>query len=148
MGDVVDINTAEGKLSVANVDGSTANSDTYLFDSERKTKLVAIGGVLGAIAASTCCILPLLLFSLGISGAWIGNLTALSPFQPIFITIALGFLIYGYWLVYKKRKYASANGETCGRSLPNKLVNYGLWLATGLIAIALLWPFIVPLLLY
>lgn len=44
---------------------------------------VAAGGVLGAIAASSCCVLPLVLFSVGIGGAWIGNLTALAPYQPI-----------------------------------------------------------------
>jgi mercuric ion transport protein len=32
-------------------------------------------GLLGALAASSCCILPLVLFSLGVSGAWIGNFT-------------------------------------------------------------------------
>jgi len=35
----------------------------------RMQKLVAAGGILGAIAASSCCIAPLVLFSLGISGA-------------------------------------------------------------------------------
>ena len=51
----------------------------------RTQKLVAAGGILGAIAASSCCIAPLVLFSLGISGAWIGNLTALAPYQPYFV---------------------------------------------------------------
>jgi len=63
---------------------------------------VTAGGVLGAVAASSCCILPLVLFSLGISGAWIGNLTALAPYQPVFVTATLGFLGYGYWLVYRR----------------------------------------------
>jgi hypothetical protein len=49
-----------------------------------RTRFVAAGGVLGALAASSCCILPLVLFSLGISGAWIGNLTALAPYKPYF----------------------------------------------------------------
>jgi mercuric ion transport protein len=39
-------------------------------------KLVVAGGLLGALAASSCCVLPLVLFSIGVSGAWIGNLTA------------------------------------------------------------------------
>jgi mercuric ion transport protein len=59
-------------------------------------KLVAAGGILGAIAASSCCIAPLMLFSLGISGAWIGNLTALAPYQPYFISATLACLGYGY----------------------------------------------------
>ena len=49
-----------------------------------RQKLVAAGGILAAMAASSCCIVPLLLFSLGVSGAWIGNLTRLAPYQPDF----------------------------------------------------------------
>ncbi|MEP3437688.1 MAG: mercuric transporter MerT family protein [Hoeflea sp.] len=112
-----------------------------------KTKLVAAGGILGAIAASTCCIIPLALFSLGISGAWIGQLTALSAYQPIFIAITLGFLGYGYWLVYRKPKFACAEGEACARPLPSVIVKSGLWFATALILLAFAWPYLVPLIL-
>ena len=48
-----------------------------------KGSLVA-GGV-AAILASACCVGPLVLLSVGISGAWIANLTALEPYRPIFI---------------------------------------------------------------
>lgn len=116
-------------------------------DDSSKAKLIAAGGILGAIAASTCCIIPLALFSLGISGAWIGQLTALSAYQPIFITITLGFLGYGYWLVYRKPKIACAEGEACARPLPNVIVKSGLWFATALILLAFAWPYLVPLIL-
>jgi mercuric ion transport protein len=39
---------------------------------------LATGG-LAAILASTCCLGPLVLVALGVSGAWIGNLTLLEP---------------------------------------------------------------------
>ena len=75
----------------------------HVASDDRKTaRLMALGGVLGAIGASTCCIVPLILFSLGVSGAWVGNLTALEPYKPIFIVFTLGFLGYGYWMVYRK----------------------------------------------
>jgi len=45
-----------------------------------KAGLAAAGGILGALAASSCCIVSLALFTLGISGAWIGNL--ISPRRP------------------------------------------------------------------
>ncbi|WP_342634038.1 mercuric transporter MerT family protein [Mesorhizobium waimense] len=44
-----------------------------------RQRLLVAGGLLGALAASSCCIVPLVLFSLGIGGAWISNLTALAP---------------------------------------------------------------------
>lgn len=52
-------------------------------------RLTAVGGIVGAIAASACCIAPLALFSLGVSGAWIGNLTACAPYQPYFIAATI-----------------------------------------------------------
>jgi len=116
-------------------------------DDARKARLIAAGGLLGAIAASTCCIIPLLLFSLGIGGAWIGQLTAFSAYQPVFMALTFGFLGYGYWLVYRKPKVACADGETCAKPLPNVFVKAGLWLATALIMLALAWPYLVPLIL-
>lgn len=126
---------------------NTAPIESDIEDDSKKARLIAAGGILGAIAASSCCIVPLVLFSLGISGAWIGQLTALSPYKPIFITITLGFLGYGYWLVYRKPKTACADGEACARPLPNVIVKTGLWLATALILLALAWPYLVPLIL-
>ncbi len=115
--------------------------------SERRQAWFATGGMLGALATSSCCILPLVLFSLGISGAWIGNLTALAPYQPIFVAITLGLLGYGYWLVYRRPKLTCANGSACARPLPNKIVKLALWLATGLVAAAIAFPYAAPVLL-
>ena len=55
----------------------------------------AIGSFLMAIGASTCCIIPFTLFSMGVGGAWIGNLTAMSEYHSIFIFVGLGFLAAG-----------------------------------------------------
>src|SRR3546814_4133239 len=100
---------------------------------------VAAGGLIGAIGASSCCILPLVLFSLGIGGAWIGNLTALAPYQPIFIAITLGFLGYGFYAVYWKPRRACADGAACARPLPHRVVKPVLWAATVLIVTAIAW---------
>ena len=74
-------------------------------------RLIAAGGLLSALAASSCCIVPLMLFGLGVSGAWIGNLTRLAPYQPCFIAATLGFLGAGYWLVFQDSKTVCAEGE-------------------------------------
>lgn len=112
-----------------------------------KRVLAAAGGVLGAIAASSCCILPLVLFSLGAGGAWIGNLTALAPYQPVFVAVTLGFVGYGYFLVYRRPKTACAEGTACARPLANRLVKGGLWAATGLVAAALAFNYVAPIIL-
>ena len=107
--------------------------------------LMAAGGLLGALAASSCCILPLALFGLGVSGAWIGNFTQLAPYQPYIIVATIGFLGAGYGLVYRSLKFACADGETCARPLPNRLVKAGLILATLLVAAALGFDFVAAL---
>jgi hypothetical protein len=67
-------------------------------------RLIAVGGILGALAAASCYVVPFALFTLGISGAWISNLTALEPYQPIFAAVTFGFLGYGFYLVYRRPK--------------------------------------------
>jgi mercuric ion transport protein len=111
----------------------------------RAQKLVTAGGVSGAIAASSCCILPLVLFGLGVSGAWIGNLTRLAPYQPYFIAATAGCLGCGYWLRYRARKRACAEAEACARPLSNRGVTIGLVFATVLVVGVLAFDLLAPL---
>jgi mercuric ion transport protein len=130
--------TTETKTETPDLQGAREN---------RRQGLVATGGILGAIAASSCCVVPLALFSLGISGVWIGNLAALSPYQPIFILITAGFLGYGYYLVYWKPRKVYADGTACAQPLPNRIVKIALWTATILVAAAVAFPYVTPALL-
>jgi mercuric ion transport protein len=123
----------------------TINQDHQITDIRRRQSLMAAGGLLGALAASSCCILPLALFGLGISGAWIGNFTRLAPYHPWFIVATLAFLGYGYWLVYRSSTRACADGEACALPLPNRIVKTSLILATILVVAALGLDFIAPL---
>lgn len=123
----------------------TAESVSQQLVEERsRTRLIAAGGILGALAATSCCILPLVLFSVGISGAWIGNLTALAPYKPYFAAGTLALLGYGYYIVYVKPKQACADGS-CARPLPNRLVKSSLWIATVLVVAALAFDYVAPL---
>src|SRR5437899_5428246 len=115
----------------------TINQENQVTDVRRWQGLMAAGGLLGALAASSCCILPLVLFSLGVSGAWIGNFTRLAPYQPLFIAATIACLGYGYWLVYRSSKVVCADGEACARPLSNWLVQLGLIAATVLVVAAI-----------
>ncbi len=61
-----------------------------------------IGGVLAGIGASLCCVGPLVLLSLGVSGAWIGNLSAMQTYRPFFILLTLLFLGLAFRKLYLK----------------------------------------------
>jgi mercuric ion transport protein len=123
----------------------------YLRGGEAGTRraqiLLTAGGVLGALAASSCCIVPLVLFAFGISGAWIANLTQLAPYQPFFIAATAGCLGTGYWLVHRAGKAACTDGEACARPLPRRIVKVGLVLASTLVTGALVFDLLAPLML-
>ncbi len=105
--------------------------------SDRKKSWFAAGGVIGAILASTCCIAPLVLVTLGISGVWIGNLTALEPYKPYFAAVALVFIGLGIRQVYFKAKPVCVEGSYCARPESSLITKTALWLATVLVVLAL-----------
>ena len=59
-----------------------------------------VASVFTGIGASVCCVGPLVLLAFGIGGAWIGNLTALEPYRPIFIGLTLLFLVLAFRKLY------------------------------------------------
>ena len=106
--------------------------------------LAAAGGFAGALAATGCCILPLVLFSLGVGGVWIGRLASLAPYQPYFIGFAALSIGYGFWQVYRRPKAVCAEGDACARPMPKRLVKTALWSATALTIAALVYPYAIP----
>ena len=99
--------------------------------------MTAAGGVIGAVLASTCCIVPLVLITLGASGAWIGNLRALEDYQPIFVVLTLSFLAAGFWQVYGKSDRTCDDDSVCATPKSEMIVKGALWVATILIALSL-----------
>ena len=97
----------------------------------------ALGGFAGAVVASSCCIVPLVLVTLGISGAWIGNLTALEPYKWYFVVLTIGFLVAGFWHVYFRAAPACEGGSYCARPQSSVLTKTALWIATLLIGLSI-----------
>jgi mercuric ion transport protein len=96
-------------------------------------RLLAAGAVFGAIAASSCCVLPLLFVSVGIGGAWIGRLAGLAPYQPFFLAFAAGCIAAGLWSVYGRRQ-AACSGHECSALASQRVTKAALW-AGGVIVI-------------
>ncbi|MEO1264891.1 MAG: mercuric transporter MerT family protein [Pseudomonadota bacterium] len=118
-------------------------SQTQSGSEPRGTGLLATGGIVAAIGAASCCVLPLALTLLGVSGAWMANLRALSPYQPYFIGLAAVAIGYGFYQVYW-RQPACEDGDACARPLPNWLVKSGLWSGAAIIAISATFPIWFP----
>lgn len=114
-------------------------------DQRDRSRIAATGGVIGAILASSCCVVPLVLVTLGASGAWIGNLAALEPYKPIFALVTIGFLGFGFWQVYRKPKVACEDGSYCATPASSRATKSALWIATVLVLLALSIDFWAPL---
>ncbi|CAM5368683.1 mercuric ion transporter MerT [Eoetvoesiella caeni] len=103
---------------------------------------LAVGG-LAAILASTCCLGPLVLVTLGFSGAWIGNLTALEPYRPWFIGAALVAMFFAWRRIYRPVQDCKP-GQVC--AMPQVRTTYKLifWILAMLVVVALGFPYVLP----
>ncbi len=104
---------------------------------------LAAGGI-AALLASACCLGPLVLITLGVSGAWISNLTALEPYRPIFIGGALVAMFFAWPRIYRPVEECQP-GEVC--AVPQVRVTYKVifWIVSVLILVAMLFPYVLPL---
>jgi len=118
----------------------TIKEDHGVSGASRGPKFLAAAGILAALGAASCCVLPFALFTVGISGAWIGNLTALESYQPIFATIAIACLGSGFYLIYRRPTTACAEGSYCASPSSNRVAKIGLWTAAILVIVAVGFP--------
>ncbi len=113
-------------------DSSAPRAESSDTSNRRRSRVLAAGGIFGALIASSCCVVPLVLVTLGVSGAWIGNLTALEPYKPYFLTITALLLAAGFWHVYFKPKRACEDGSYCARPASSRITQSVLWIAAAL----------------
>ena len=98
---------------------------------------------MAAILASTCCLGPLVLITLGFSGAWIGNLKVLEPYRPIFIGVALLALFFAWRRIWRPAA-ACAPGEVCALPQIKRSYKHLFAVVSILVLIALTFPYIAP----
>jgi mercuric ion transport protein len=118
---------------------STANLDDG--NSTKKGNMLVAGGLLAALGASACCVLPFALLTLGVGGAWMSNISWLAPYEKIFVGAAVLMIISGFWRVYRRPATCGA-GECAPPSNPKAKI--GLWCAAALVATAIAFPYVAP----
>jgi mercuric ion transport protein len=113
---------------------------------DKLVKASLTGGVIAALAASACCLGPLVLVSIGLGGAWISNLTLLEPFRPLFVGIAIIFIILAYRKIYRDEPLEQCKpGTACADPETNKNHRIFFWVAASLVLIALAYPYFVTI---
>ena len=98
-----------------------------------------VGG-LAAILASTCCLGPLVLVALGLSGAWIGNLTRLEPYRPFFIAAALVALFFAERRIFRPTESCEP-GQICAVPRTRGIYKTLFVVVSVLVVIALVYPY-------
>lgn len=97
--------------------------------------------VVSTLLASTCCVLPLVLVLLGVTGAWMANLVALKPVTPLFIALALGAMGWAGYLVL--RPAGDCGADACATTRP---ATRRIFIACAVfVALLLGFPLIAPL---
>ena len=91
-----------------------------------------IAGIFTALGASICCVGPLGLLALGVSGAWIGSLTALEPYRPIFIVLTLAFLAIAFHRLFFARQVCAPE-TACANLCTLKRQRLAFWIVAILV---------------
>lgn len=108
------------------------------------TRNISLSGAMAAaLAASACCVGPLIFALLGIGGA--GALVAMEPYRPIFTVLTVGLLGIGWALTYRKPA-RPAETDDCDCEMPrtNRAGKRMLWASTGFAGLALGFPYLTP----
>ncbi|WP_298432320.1 mercuric transporter MerT family protein [uncultured Jannaschia sp.] len=101
-------------------------------------------GVLGALAMTSCCILPLVLVSLGVTGVFIGQLTALYAYKWVTFSLAAVALGYGFWKAYRPVPADNCGTGACARPVDRGVMRALLWSALAVVLLALVFPYVAP----
>lgn len=118
--------------------------NTEQVDGKSLSKGSLIPSVIAGITASVCCIGPLLLLMLGISGSWIGNLTAMEPYRPIFIGITLLFLGLAFRKLYLVPQSCAVD-TPCAQPANLRKQRIIFWLVTVVVTAMIAFPWYAPL---
>lgn len=107
-------------------------------------KVSLIAGFLAAIGASVCCVVPFALLSLGISGAWISDLTSLKYYRPIFVGLTLVFLWMAFHELYLGPQ-AGISRTSCADPRTVKRLRIAFWIVSILLLGLLAVPSVTPM---
>jgi len=96
------------------------------------------GSVVSGILASACCLGPLVLSLLGVSGAAFAQ--RFEPLRPYLLVLTYGLLGGGFYMTYRPGKAGCAPGEACEMPRASRVGKVMLWVATVIVLLATLFP--------
>ena len=79
---------------------------------------------------------------MGLSGAWIGNLTRLEPYRPFFIGAAVVALFFAGRRIFRPAQ-ACEPGEVCAVPSTRRIYKIVFVIVSALVLVALVFPYVV-----
>ena len=103
-------------------------------------KLLNLGAISSAIAASICCFGPLLLALSGLGGGAL--LLRLTPYRPYFLVGTAGLLAASFYQTYRRPTSDGCGPEAvCARSSNRTVQKIVLWIVTVLVLLVAAFPY-------
>ena len=99
---------------------------------------------IAAVLASSCCLMPLILVSAGLSGAWLGHLRVLQPYSPIFIGIAIMALALAGRSLFRNAASCRLDGGALRAGGPRSFHKVIFWVIAALTMVLLVTPVVAP----
>lgn len=104
------------------------------------TRLLSAGALGSAIAASICCLGPLILAILGLGGGAL--LLKFEPFRPLLLVATALFLGGAFYLAYRRPGPEDCEpGSVCARPSSRKGQRIALWIVTVIVLLAAAFPY-------
>jgi mercuric ion transport protein len=100
-----------------------------------------LAGTVSALGASTCCLLPLALVSVGLGGAWVAQLRTLERFYPVFVAVALGAFAFGFYRLYIRLAPCEA-ASACVPPVTQRRQRVAFWTSLVFAKFLILSPFL------
>lgn len=95
---MADIDQSDRRLT-----GRTTHIDS---DVARSGRGLASGSLISSIAvflSAACCVLPMIVVTAGLGGAWVALLGTMFDYRYVFLTISVLFVAVGWGVLYRRR---------------------------------------------
>ena len=103
----------------------------------RVERMATAGSVVSGILASACCLGPLVLGLMGLSGAAFAQ--RFEPFRPYLLIVTYALLGGAFYLTYRPPS-ACGPGEICAIPRANRVGTIMLWIAAIVVVFATAFP--------
>ncbi len=103
-----------------------------------KDKVFIGASLVAGVAASLCCILPIVFAAMG--AGIVGASAFFERWRPLLLGVTFALLGLGFYFAYRKPRGACAPGSACERPNVGRASRLWLWIATAFVVVVAAFP--------